>query len=67
MLKTALAVTFLCAPIAVHAEDPRLPVNYTCEQVRAYVAQYGKLTALLWAKLNGASSGQIAAARRCLR
>jgi hypothetical protein len=44
----------------------RVTRPYTCEDVPAYVAVYGKVASLLWAKLNGATSIQISAGRRCL-
>lgn len=59
------ALFLLCATFAF--ADDKLPAGYTCEQVRANVERYGKIAAWTWARLNGLSREQIAAARRCLK
>lgn len=49
------------------ADAPKLPAGYTCEDVRAKVAELGRLKALAFALENGASWAQIRAAKKCLR
>lgn len=41
--------------------------SYTCDQVRAFVAEHGKVRALALAIEQGATLAQIRAAKRCLR
>lgn len=43
-----------------------LPYGFTCDQVRSFVNVHGRFKALAWAVEQGATVGQIAAARRCL-
>lgn len=68
LIGLAIVVAFLLViGEANGAEQSRLPQGYTCEQVRAYVAERGKFAALISAKLHGASREQIRAAKECLK
>ena len=40
---------------------------FTCKQVRSYVAQHGKVSALAFAIKNGATWAEIKEAKKCLR
>ena len=44
-----------------------LPEGATCDLVRQYVAQHGKVKALAWAIKQGYSFAQIREAKQCLR
>jgi hypothetical protein len=44
---------------------PPQPID--CETVRAKVAEYGRIRALIWAKKNGYSIEAINEARKCLK
>lgn len=57
--------TYLC--IGVVAAEPKLPEGVTCSDVRAHVAQYGKIAAYAWAKLQGYTAQEIREAKKCLR
>lgn len=61
----ALFVMF-AAPVFA-ADAPRLPAGVSCADVRAKVAEYGKVYAYAWARLQGYSQREIAEARKCLR
>lgn len=53
---------------SVAADVPKqLPAGVTCEQVRSMVAEYGKVYAYAWARLQGYTAAQIAEAKRCLK
>ncbi len=62
-----LAVLVLIA-VGVHAwaAEASLPYGFTCDQVRSFVNVHGRWKALAWAVEQGATVGQINAARRCL-
>ena len=62
MPKTALVVAFLCL-----LSFPAKSHQFNCDEVRAYVAQYGKAKALAAAIKHGATWREIADARRCLQ
>lgn len=47
--------------------EPKLPNGYTCQDVRAKVAELGYVAALALALQNGASWRQLREARKCLR
>lgn len=49
------------------ANEPKLPSGYTCEDVRAKVAELGQIKAIAWALENGATWRQLREARKCLR
>ncbi len=51
---------------AADLSAPKLPVPYTCEDVRFYVSQHGKIVAWAWARLHGYTHAQIVEARKCL-
>lgn len=57
----ALAVVFLCL-----VSSPSNAFQVSCEDVRAYVAEHGKMKALAFAIKSGATPRQINDARRCL-
>ncbi len=59
-----LALLLMMGPAI--AAEPVLPYGFTCEQVRSFVNVHGRWKALAWAVEQGATVGQIAAARRCL-
>jgi len=52
--------------LAALSTDPQLPAGVTCEQIKALVAEYGKVRSLTWAVRQGYSWPQIRAAKRCL-
>lgn len=68
----ALIVAGLIAAIVVvfataaHADEPKLPSGYTCDDVRRAVAEHGRAGALALALWHGATRPQIKAARACL-
>lgn len=64
MIRLALAFVLLATPAI--AKEPALPPGYTCQDVKDKVAQYGRVTAWLWAVAN-LTKEQVAAARKCLR
>lgn len=53
--------------IPAHAAPPRLPEGVTCADVRAKVAEHGKVIAYGWARLQGYSKRDIDQAKRCLK
>ncbi len=57
----AIAVVLCCL------STPALAFQISCEDVRAYVAEHGKLRALAFAIKSGATPRQINEARKCLR
>lgn len=66
MLRTAfIAAALACASPAM-ADEPKLLSGITCTEVRAKVAELGKIKALALALENGATFRQIREARRCL-
>lgn len=46
--------------------EPRLPAGVTCADVRAKVAEHGRIYAYAWARLHGYSKAEIEQAKRCL-
>ena len=66
MMRYVLIAVLLISPASA-ADPPKLPDGYACEAVRAKVAEHGWLVAYAWAKLQGYSKEQIAAAKKCLR
>jgi hypothetical protein len=65
-LVVALAAS-LVATLAHAADSPRLPPGVTCSDVRAKVAEHGKVYAYAWARLQGYSATEITEAKKCLR
>lgn len=64
----AVAVTLVASPaIAADRDRTDMPPGISCEQVRAAVAEYGRIKALALALEHGATWTQIKAARRCLK
>ena len=57
-----LAVVFLCL-IAFPADA----FQVSCDDVRAYVAEHGKASAIVFALKSGATWQQIREARRCIK
>jgi hypothetical protein len=57
----------IIALAAMLARDPQLPAGASCDQVRAYVSQYGRVRSVAWAIRQGYSLAQIREARKCLR
>jgi hypothetical protein len=61
----------LCLVLAAAAyaavDPPKLPAGVTCADVRAKVAEYGKVYAYAWARLQGFTAAEINEARKCLR
>jgi len=51
---------------ALAKSEPRLPLGYTCEDVRASIQRYGKLVAKALAYANGATKEQVREAEKCL-
>ena len=66
LITVGIIALLLISP-AASADEPKLPDGYTCEAVRAKVAEHGWLVAYAWAKLQGYSKADIAQAKRCLR
>ena len=62
MLLRATAIVFLCL-----VSSPVNAFQVSCEDVRAYVAEHGKLKALALAIKSGATPRQINDARKCLQ
>lgn len=63
-MKAAILLSLSLYTIPASANDNR---QFSCEEVRAYVAQHGKAKALAFAIRNGASWAQIRDARKCLK
>lgn len=61
------AVIVIAATLSYAADPPRLPPGVTCADVRAKVAEHGKVYAYAWARLNGYTSAQINEAKKCVR
>jgi hypothetical protein len=61
MLRLAAAIAFLCL-----ISSPVNAFQVSCEDVRAFVAEHGKLKALAFAVQSGATPRQINDARKCL-
>lgn len=66
LLGVAIVLLVILASIET-ASSSDLPQGYTCEQVRAYVREYGRVVALIQAKLHGATREQIRQAKECLK
>jgi hypothetical protein len=68
-LRAGLIAVFvvLAATLAYAADPPRLPPGVSCADVRAKVAEHGKVYAYAWAKLQGYSRAEIEIAKRCLK
>jgi hypothetical protein len=62
-----IAVFIALAGAALAADPPRLPPGVTCSDVRAKVAEHGKVYAYAWARLQGYSAAEIQQAKRCLK
>lgn len=62
----AASTIALLWPLSGHAAESNLPAGYSCADVRAAVANYGKAAVMRMAKRNGATREQIAAAEKCL-
>lgn len=60
-------VMMFCVIAIGHAAEPDLPAGYTCADVRAKVAELGRIKALAAALERGATWKQIREARKCLR
>ena len=56
-------ILILAASLAF--SEPKLPVS--CDQIRALVAEHGRVKAIVWAREHGYSWAMIAEARKCLR
>lgn len=67
MIRLAVLTIALLWPLTGHAGEPKLPEGVSCSDVRAHVAQYGKIAAYAWAKLQGYSKAEIEQAKRCLK
>jgi hypothetical protein len=61
------AAVVIAATLAHAADPPRLPPGVTCADVRAKVAEHGKVYAYAWARLNGYTTAQINEAKKCVR
>jgi len=61
------AVLLIATCVKARSEPPRLPAGVTCEQVRAMVAEHGRIYAYAWARLQGYTAAQISEAKRCLK
>jgi len=61
MLRTTAAILILCL-----VSIPAHGFQISCEDVRAFVAQYGKAQAIAFAIRNGATWQEIKQARSCL-
>lgn len=48
------------------ADEPKLPAGYSCDDVRAKVAELGRVGAIALALKNGATLKQLREARKCL-
>ncbi len=64
-LLVATAIVVLAT--SAHADEPKLPAGYTCEDVRSIVSEVGKIKALAMAFEAGATWRQVNEARKCLR
>lgn len=62
----AFALLLILAASAFAAE-PKLPAGYSCEDVRAKVAEVGRIRAIALAIEAGATWRQIREAQKCLR
>lgn len=63
----ALIIAILATPaLAAERSAARLPDGITCDQVRATVAEIGKVKALALAIEHGATLQQIRAGRKCM-
>lgn len=62
-----IALFVICFAAIAHAEEPKLPNGISCEDVRAKVAELGRVKALALAFENGATWKQIRQAMRCLK
>lgn len=60
------ALIVIAATLAYAADPPRLPPGVSCADVRAKVAENGKVYAYAWAKLNGYTTAEINEAKKCL-
>jgi hypothetical protein len=60
------AICLGLAPSAEASEQSGLAHRASCATVRYYVAKYSISTAEMWARSQGASDAEIAAARSCL-
>jgi hypothetical protein len=63
----AVFAALLLFAAAALADEPKLPAGYSCEDVRAKVAELGRVKALALALESGATWKQIREARKCLR
>jgi hypothetical protein len=63
-LLCVFAVLFALTPVEASAEN--FLHRASCSVVRYYVAKYSAPLAEAWARSNGATEAEIAAARRCL-
>jgi hypothetical protein len=59
-MRIAAAIVFLLFSTPAHS------FSVTCDDVRSYVAQYGKAKAVAFAISHGATLAQIREARKCL-
>lgn len=66
-MKSFILAFTLLWPISAHADEPKLPLGYTCDDVRSAVAEYGKIKALALAIEKGATWRQLREARKCLK
>lgn len=62
MLRAPAAILFLCL-----TAFPAQAEKFSCDEVRAYVAQYGRAKALAAAIKHGATWRDIMDAKRCLK
>jgi hypothetical protein len=66
-IRLGFVLAVLVTPASAGERDSAgLPAGVTCEQVRATVAQIGKVKALALAIEHGATLQQVRAGRRCL-
>lgn len=66
LIGAAIFAIALTLALPAFASEPKLPAGITCEFVRSKVAEYGKVYAYAWARMQGYTSREVAEAKRCL-
>lgn len=66
LIGAAIFAIALTLALPAFASEPKLPPGVTCADVRAKVAEMGKIRALAFALENGATWRDIREARKCL-
>lgn len=64
IIPALVAIALVATCTRARADPPRLPVGITCPDVRAKVAEHGKVYAYAWAMANGYSPKEISQIRK---